>query len=445
MTTTGGTGIGSTGSDIPISQGIDSTGTTQTGQSNTLYKSTLTQSEIEAIAEMLMAGFPILQPPNNNFTNIQDFSNAVKGAGSVYTEVMQNIQDTQNKIINYMWDKFKETLDEIDERRKEDQKKEVSTDSDKQKPMSPSAYLIYLISVAPHERAVELDPSHTGSTNAIAHSGTSLKFNETFNQWLINPVGQADNPLAAQNANVPSSSFITGTTASSPDVIRAAVGNVDPSGNAPHMSTSPIADAIYFIGPASGLPTDYQAAAALIAALLNSGVKGLSEAEAFKDAAQKGQTQNLTPDFALNYAKNILALITHSMEEGQSMSEDKSGQANLIRLLLATMAVTLMYRAVFGRSSPEEFEGLVNGDQIQENEFVSKDAVALFGKLIAQLNSFLPSKETDPEGREHMLAQLKEYVASQDPLDSMLATTKLFKGMLETDSYDSNRLASNNG
>lgn len=411
-------GFGTQGSQITTgTTDIGATPQTGTAGPNTNV-STLSPSELKKLEEALfLAAFPFLQPPNNSIITYQDPGKS-DGAGpvtnaTVITSFSMQIDQMSHDIIMDMWEKFAKTLDEIAKRRVEEDKKKWGEDADKAGPKSAGEYNAYLLSLTTTQRAAETGP--TGD------SGLNLQFKSSYDQWIANPVTSgAINPTGG----FPDASFLRGAVASSPDVVSQTIGTVD-TATGVQLSVSPVADALFALGPVSALPADTQLAAAMIAALLYNGAANKANNDALADASRQSQPV-ATLDFAINYAKNILAIVTHEAKGG----EGSNGQNRLIKLMLATMALTLLHRGVFKGAAAEDIESLIrsNGADIEKSD-IPADIKELFKNLAVTVNELL---NEDPATREAMIAQMAQYADTKDPAESMVKSTKLLSAMLDT-------------
>lgn len=363
--------------------------------------STIKKSELEAAEILMGAQFPGLTPPN------------LEGASN--TAVMQismMVDRTKNDIISSMWDTFQKGVDEIAEHAKKDELKHWREKVFQNGPKSATEYYAYLLTLTATSRADEL--SSTGNSGP---SALSVQFNSAFNQWLAIP----SNNLSVDpslRGNYPDPSFIVGSLASSQDIVRQAIGA---SGI---VSVSPLADALTAVGPTSGLPADYQAAAALVAALLNGGATYKATIDAIEESARSGKPPQ-DMEFALNYAQNILAIVSHNVEGDNQTNPNQRGQNNMIRLMLSMMALNLVYRTGYGgMEGGKEFTDLLKEGGTSDLDPAIKPTI---DKLIAQIQNFLPTDESE---RATVIASLSEYIDSKDSVNSMLSTTRMFAASL---------------
>lgn len=380
------------------------------GSADVSGTSTISQSEAVGALFGITSSQPVLTPPNEQAMSSQSVSSI--GGDDLAARIMQQAANTQSQIVNDMWDKFIETLREIEDIRHADDLKRQTTDADKTGPMSATQYLAYLVAITPEQRAAEV--------GAQGDLSLAAQFSTTYNTWMVSPL---DTSAAGASGGYPSATFVAGAVASNPDVISSAIG-FDSAALGVQLSVSPVADALLAVGPSSGLPGDYQAAAALIAALLNGGAFGKAVKDNV-DAAVSGGKPIQDLNFAIDYAKNIMGIITRNIEGSDPTDPQQATQNNMIRLMLASMALNMLYRAGYGGMQGLDFEAILNG-----NTADIPDAIrGLVEQLAAQINGYLPKDSTQ---RAAIIARLMEYVDRKEPVDSMLETTAELSAYLPT-------------
>jgi len=429
---------GGFGTQDPNAQSVSGTSNVQggsTGTSGVSSQSSIQKSELEAIEALLAAGFPMLLPPNLTATNFRDLSDngSVSGIGATassdaYIKLASQIEQTKNDIINSMWDNFNKAVRELADRARKDDIRRWTEDADRAGPKSSTEYYAYLLSLSATQRAAE---------SATSENSLAVQFNNTFNTWMVQPVANNSVSGVSSSQGYPDSSFISGCVAcSSSDVVRGAIGAVSPSLGY-QMSVSPVADALYATGPTSGLPVDYQAAAGLVAALLNGGAVYKATNDTIQQAASNGKPpQDL--NFAINYAQNIMKIVTHNVEKGQPTNPQAKSQNQLIRLMLSTMALNMVYRAAFGGMSGKEFADLIAGN----TQNLPAQVKPLLEQLVGYVKSFLPD---NPVAYQSTLVNLMAYVDNKNSVDSMLNTTRMFSELLKTGDIDGQRAISTTG
>jgi len=222
---------------------------------------------------------------------------------------------------------------------------------------------------------------------------------------------------------------LVGAVAANPDALRTAIG-ADSAILGVNLSSSPVADAVFAVGPNSGLPGDYQAAAALIAALMYSGT--VAKATADTIAASGGKPlQDLS--FAINYAQQTMAIVTKNIGAEGPTDPYRAGQNNMVRLMLTAMALNMVYRAAYGGMEGKEMASLLAGNTAD----IPASVRNILDQLVGLVNFYLPK---DAGARAETIARLMEYVDSKDSVDSMLETSRLYTSFLNTGDVDANRL-----
>lgn len=395
--------------------------------------STMSQSDQQLMAELYLAmQIPGLFPPNMFVKEFADLASTGKleSIGAVSNSDAINIlamkyEQAKNDIITSIWENFAKSVQELEQLSKEAYIKKWVLEVNKEGPKSSTEYYAFLLALSASRRAEELGESDK--------SALSVQFNTLANQWLNVP---SDNSMAVTNdrtnaaadvqnpaVNAIDSSFKVGTLASNADVMSEAIAVASAIG-APRWTVSPVADAVFAVGPNTGLPLDSQAAAALVAALLYGGIRNKTDVETLENAAKQAQPpQDL--DFALNYAKNILALVSQKVEGEDTANKEQAGQHQMIRLMLSIMALNLIYRAGYGgMEGSKEFTALLQEGGTDDIDPAIKPTI---DNLIAKIKEFLPADEPN---RSQMIASLSEYIDSKDSVESMLSTTRMFAASL---------------
>jgi hypothetical protein len=406
---------GSFGFQDPHSVGQNATvsgGNSQAG--SPLSASSIQKSELEAVALMLMANIPMLIPPINDGNNVNVDPSQI-------TKIEMMVESKKHDIISKMWDSYIEQLHQIADRMKKDDEIRETVDAKKGGPKSATEYYTYLMALSATARADE-----TGA------NGISVQFTNTFNQWLVNPVEGNTSSSITSTGSYPSAGFITGSVAGQADVLRTSIG-ADSAILGVWLSSSPVSDAMLAVGPTSGLPADYQAAAALVAALLNGGAVAKASADTVAAGGVGKPVYDL--NFAVNYAQQVMAIVTKDIGKDEQLDPQRASQTQMIKLMLSAMALNMVYRAAYGGMHSKEFANILAGDIKGD---VPADLRNLLTQLAGFVNNFLP---TDQAARKTTIASLLEYVDSKDSVDSMLETSHLFASFLDAD-LDANRLAS---
>lgn len=399
--------------------------------------STIEQSEL-VLATMLAAGFPILAPPELVLTDLRqaarisgagagvDGDVSISAEGKAYLQFDEEFEQTKHEIINAMWDTFLKNVHETAERYKREELRRYEEELSQHDPKSAAEYYAILMAEATKERDKEL----VGADELPL----VVQFSATLQHWVVVPMKEAAG-LAILGGSYPSSSFVAGALASNVDMVRSSIGHVGKELNA-QLSISPIADALFAVGPTSGLPADYQAAAALVAALLNSGAVYKATNDTIQAAIAKVEPPK-DLQFAINYAKEILSMVSFSLKGEKGSSQERSSQSKMMRLMLLLMAINMVYRAAYGGMGGQELEGLLEGDF----DNVDESLIPILSQLIAKINSLLPPRSESGD----LIERMKNYVDSKQSIDTMLSTTRIFKGLLVTDDLQQRRLEAGSG
>lgn len=382
-----------------------------------LSASSIQQSELEAIALLMVAGIPILQTPDPSGNSIS--SSQIAGVAAL------SVAAREHEIISTMWDRYIENIREVAERLRKDDIRHDVEDPSKTGPKSSTEYFAFLMAASAIRRAEELE--------GTGPSPLAVQFTNAYNDWLVHP--SESSAIVGAAGLYPSAAFMAGCVACNPDAIRSAIG-ADSAVLGIQLSVSPVADALAGVGPTSGLPGDYQAAAALVAALLYGGAVNRATAETI--AQGKGAEAQYDLNFATNFAKQIMAIVTKDIGKGDPTNPYREAQNTMIRLMLSAMALNMVYRSAYGGMQGKEFAGLLSGDTNNVDPAIRE----LVGQLASLVNFYLPN---DPKARAETIARLMEYVDSKDSVDSMLQTSRLFTSSLDTGTVDANRLASRGG
>lgn len=387
-------------------------------------QSTLSPSQAEELMRLFLAmQIPFLAPPieagGRNGVDGIDVTTAVKWVEAQYDKI-------KNDIIDTIWNQFSKSLEELREFAKN---KEIQRERDvtKEGPMSPSENLLFLMALSVAEREKELDPSGSGDKSVL-----EAQFKPVFDHWFRN-TGMV-NP---GDGTYPDPSFVTGTLTSQSDIIRSVLGGALAVAGIEGMrdmgSIQPLADAAV----ATGLPMDTQGAIAMLTALmfLKSG-QNKAAIETVDDGVKKGMPpQNL--DFAMNFARNIVAIVTPKLDESGLAPQQREQNQN-IRLMLSVIALNLLYRQTFGgMEGSKEFTGLLDPksivtmlNKLDIDPSLKAQLQTNFNSLVANIQANLPA---DVDARADMIARLSDYIDSKDSVDSMLSTTTMLAASLGVD------------
>lgn len=379
------------------------------------------QYDDQAIVTMLMEmlGAPKLaQPQENNFTPAQKAAISIDAIKSqILSSWLDSVQKS-NEAAKEAAVKDDIKADELKrEIRKQDEKRIEATG-----PKSSVEYSAFLLQSTTNVRAKEL----SSDSNTL-----SIQFSGAFDAWFMHPSATAD-------GRFPDPSFINGCLVCGPAAIQTAIG-ADSSILGIQLSISPAADALAVGGPASALPGDQQAAisaSAMIAAMMFYGAFGAANKTNVTEAIAGGNTPT-TLGFAKDFAKQIMAIVTHPLEGGDPM------QNNLIRLMLSAIGLNLLYRTAYGAGTEKEgmsgkdMAALINGGDI--SDIPDPEVRKMVGDLVTLINNYLPEGE---DARNKAIAVLSEQVDDKESADSMLETTNLFASLLNTKGIDASRLGS---
>lgn len=391
--------------------------------------STIAKTDQKLLEELFLAmQFPGLFPPSmimKDFTDIMatgdSKSIAALSSSSAITKLEIGYEQAKNDIISSIWENFAKGVQEMEELSKQAYIKKWVQEVAKEGPKSSTEYFAYLLALSASSRAEELDDHKDHGQSAL-----SVQFKTSFDQWfhVPDPSSTVISGASVVNKDAIDPTFKAGALASNLDVVTGAIALVTVTG-ASQFSVSPLADALTAVGPNSGLPADTQAAGALIAALLYGGARNQADVETLEKAAATGQPPQ-DMDFALNFAKNILAIVSHNLEGETAASKEQPGQHQMIRLMLSVMALNLVYRAGYGgMEGSKEFAALLEKGGTDNIDPAIKPTI---DRLVAHIKNFLP---TDEPSRSQMIASLSEYIDSKDSTESMLATSRMFAASLD--------------
>ncbi|MFV0341074.1 MAG: hypothetical protein ACK5MA_10705 [Parachlamydiaceae bacterium] len=138
--------------------------------------------------------------------------------------------------------------------------------------------------------------------------------------------------------------------------------------------------------------------------------------------------------YAQQYAENMLALvgsnsfgaflnnmITASIAKGTPVSEQRMSQlASVVRLVLLSTALALVYVAEAGKMTSIEFRAMLNGEIELPNGDIRND---LLSRIEEELGNM------DPNEREALLASLDEFFDSNPTMETLSSPTKVFKSL----------------
>lgn len=337
----------------------------------------------------------------------------------VFMQSLDQVEQTKTTIITSIWQNYNKNLTEFAERM---QGKDIHVwmqqvaDSGAK---SPTEYYAFIL-------------AQSSQQNLDGKNALIERFSQAFNQWVLDPNKQArlQGGDAGMLDDFPSSSFIAGSMVSGIDIVREAIKST--SGIFQNqLKESPVADVLFATALNTGLSPDYQAAAALIVALLNNG----AAYKATEDALKKGKEKGTPPrdlDFAIKYAKHIIAIVTHKTVSSNVENKEIKERDRLVRLMLSVMALNMLYRSAYGGMTGEEFGEILKGTTDDIHEKIK----ALVEQLAQLIKANLPKPE---EVRAETVLRLMDYVDSKDSIDSMLQSTRILANLLSTKDVDQKR------
>jgi hypothetical protein len=383
--------------------------TQEAAPSQSPYESTIQASDLEVLALFYASSIPMLSPPNNQVSNTGDLSIGAAGIAALQIE-----EETHN-IISNMWDNYIADLRELAERDREEDLRRETVDADKAGPQSAVQYFAYLMAITPTERA---DETGQGDTTL------SIQFSDAVNQWqLVNSTGAGG--ASADNNSV---GAVSGTATT--DALMLAMMLNFPSSQ--EVTTNPVFDALSAVGPSTGLPADYQTAAALVAALLYNGAASRAMTGNVDPTASSGPFHDL--NFAKDFAQNVInTIVTHNLEQTDP-STPEGGRNNMVKLMLAAIALNMLFRAGYGGMEGGDLEAILAGNTAD----IPDEIRGLIEQLASYINSYLP---TDQASRQEWINRLTSYVNNKESVDSMVETGDLLSESLDTGSIDTNRLS----
>lgn len=378
-----GIGLGSSSPDDQIN-GPESVQNVPPPSSDTspTSASSIQASELQAGAmAILAAGIPLLEPPTVAATSFSELA-ALSNVKSSSMGALIAAEKSKNDIITSLWDNYDKMLKQIADDYKE---------SEKRKDLYPE--------LSASEQARLTLQQWMGGTFAVSMSGT-----------LAGGVGDVRNLVSAVSSD-----------------------GMD------RISVSPFADAVAGVGgPLSGLPMDTQAACALVAALLNGNVVSRTNIEILSNSLGKKPPQPPQDlDFAIQYTNNILAMVIPQIDKGAGLSPERASLNRSVRLTLATMALNLLYRTIYGGMNGLEMKELLQADpknlanilKFPDSmpEALQAKLTSLMRQLLSQIQGCFPD---DPAKKQNLIENIAKYVNQKDSVSSMLATTQMFRSYL---------------
>lgn len=343
----------------------------------------------------------------------------------VFMHSLDQVDQTKQTIIASIWQNYSKNLAEFSERMKGADIQAWMQEVSDRGAQSPTEYYAFILAKSSMQTS--------DGRNALLE-----RFSQAFNQWVIDPNKQAylGGNAADMMEAYPTSSFIAGCMVCGVDIVREAIKNT--SGIFQHqLQDNPIADVLFSVAPGIVLYPDYQAAAALIVALLNNG----AVYKATEDALKKGKEKGSPPhdlDFAIKYAKHIIAIVTHKSVLSHLQPKEIQERDRLVRLMLSVMALNMLYRSAYGGMTGEEFGAILKG----ETQDIHDKIKSLIEQLTGLVKANLPISQ---EARAETILRLMDYVDSKDSIDSMLQSTRILANLLSTKDVDQRRWEAQSG
>lgn len=332
-----------------------------------------------------------------------------------FMKSLDQVEQTKDTIIASIVQNYNKNLSEFSERMQSNDIQIWMQEVSDKGTESPTEYYAFIL-------------ARSATQSVDGKNALIERFSQALNQWIIEPNTQF--PLSGEDMPVyPSSAFIAGSMVCGVDIVRDAIKNT--TNIFQHqLQNSPVADVLFAAAPSVVLTPDYQAAAALIVALLNNG----AVYKATEDALKQGKEKNSPPrdlDFAIQYARHIISIVKH---KSSIFSQHKEIQERdrLIRLMLTVMALNMVYRSAYGGMTGEEFGAILKGETSDIHDRIK----LLVEQLAGLIKANLPVYE---EVRAETILKLMDYIDRKDSIDSMLQSTRILANLLSTKDVDQKR------
>lgn len=328
------------------------------------------------------------------------------------------VQQAQNSIIDWMWSTYSKNLNEFSSRMQGEDIAQWLQEVSANGTQSATEYYAYLLALSSTQSSADM-----ANSNALIE-----KFAMAFNYWINQPNQSLSNAKggAGMSGAYPSSAFLAGCVICGADILRNVTGGMPKEA----QLQSPVADVLFAAGRNSDLLPDYQAAAALIAALLSNGAAYKATDDTLKKGSGDEPPKDL--DFAINYAKHIIAIVSHKPAESELRIKEIQEQNRLVRLMLSAMALNMLYRAAYGGMTGEEFGSILKGE--------TQDIHAKIKPYIDQLAFLIKANLSKTEkARTETIVRLMDYVDTKDSINSMLKTTRILANLLPTEEMELKR------
>lgn len=185
------------------------------------------------------------------------------------------------------------------------------------------------------------------------------------------------------------------------------------------------------------IPVDPRVELGWIAALIGAGLitQTMSDGiSSFKSATNPNQMDKADAQI---FAKNVIgivqnpeinlfvqAMLIQNTENGQSISEERKTQlTKMVKIVLLTMALALMYRTETGGLTGQELEAMLNGSMVFEKGNIK-------GTLAGLLNNYLTG--LDSKERQLIKSAVFDYLESKPSLDHLLQPSRVLRGVLRS-------------
>lgn len=177
---------------------------------------------------------------------------------------------------------------------------------------------------------------------------------------------------------------------------------------------------------------DMRAELGLIGAIFAAGVQYFTIAQIASSSAvgtkpkdgafAKGYAENIVSLVGTNsFNQYITALVVRGASTSEPLSEDRIKELTaMIKLVLLSSALTMLYKAEAGKMTSEEFVGMLQGEIAFEEGDVRATLVGLINAHLNQLS---------PRFREKVLISLLEYLDSDPSIDTLAEPAKVLAGI----------------
>lgn len=182
------------------------------------------------------------------------------------------------------------------------------------------------------------------------------------------------------------------------------------------------------------IPSDARVELGWMAALLGAGLITQTQADGVLNFKPGGKPNQMDIAEARVFAKNVIvsldnpevnlliqSMIIPQMENGQQISEERRTQlANMIKIVLLSMALALVYRTETGGLTGQELESMLSGEMVFDKNDVKSTLVGL-------LNNYLTT--LDSTERRLLKDGIFNFLESKPPLDQLFQLGRVFQGV----------------